>query len=160
MTLLILKSLTISCQFILWAEWFFNLLKGNIIILHSALIIWEKKKKVICKNLILLRGIFYSKSLIYVISCLSWQDEEVYFESLVIINKMLIVCREKFAKFILTPFFLEALTEGVEQWLGTSIRLTNMVKKSCSSYFSLSSNFQSEHFSVKLTSSIGSINVK
>ncbi|KAK3786742.1 hypothetical protein RRG08_000948 [Elysia crispata] len=83
----------------------------------------------LCNREIISTMLFYANDIQPVLTMALVQtcDEEVYFESLVIINKMLIVCREKFAKFILTPFFLEALTEGVEQWLGTSIRLTNML---------------------------------
>ncbi|RUS83777.1 hypothetical protein EGW08_008435 [Elysia chlorotica] len=83
----------------------------------------------LCNREIISTMLFYANDVQPVLTMALVQtcDEEVNFKSLVIINKMLIVCKERFVKFILTPLFLDVLTEGIRRWLGTSTRLTNML---------------------------------
>ncbi|GFN97610.1 hypothetical protein PoB_002411600 [Plakobranchus ocellatus] len=56
-----------------------------------------------------------------------WRNEEVCFKALVIINKMLLVCREKFSACIIATSVLDPLLEKVHHWLLVSMRLVNML---------------------------------
>ncbi|GFR72233.1 craniofacial development protein 2 [Elysia marginata] len=54
-------------------------------------------------------------------------NEEVFYKSLAIINRMLLVCRERFAKSFVTSPFLDALIKGIDRWLGTSVKVITKI---------------------------------